>query len=135
MYCRCFLVTYYFTQHILWKYLSASEPDMEQINEEVAVFVRRFGTYLQIHSCLAFSARVKADRAVDELLAVSRFDPSHRDAVKEIQNAKDLTFYDAVSRFSCRRLSYPLAMRRNNSQLLYKILFSEQAFCFIGISE
>jgi hypothetical protein len=72
---------------------------MEPINKEVATFAQKFGTYLQIHSCLAFSASVEADKAVDELLIVARHDPSHQDAIKEIQKAKDLTFYDAVSCF------------------------------------
>lgn len=93
----CFLVTYYFTQQILSRYTSClSEADTEIIDQEVATFVQKFGTYLQIHSCLAFSARVEADRAVDELLKVAKHDPLHRDAAKEIQNANDMTFYDVV---------------------------------------
>lgn len=70
---------------------------MEPINEQVARFAKIFGTYLQIHSCLAFSANVEAEKAVDELLTVARYDPSHRDAVREIQKGSNLTFYDAVS--------------------------------------
>jgi hypothetical protein len=63
---------------------------------EVATFLQKFGTYLQIHSCLVFSAQVEADKAIDQLLEVARFDPLHREATKELAKASDLTFYDTV---------------------------------------
>lgn len=78
-----------------------SGVDTQSIDEEVAFFVQKYGTYLQIHSCLAFSASVQADRAIDELLEVAKHDPSHRDAVNEIEKANDLTFYDVVSIWNC----------------------------------
>jgi hypothetical protein len=104
----CFLVTYYFTQKIIAQY-SENEGESEEkyvssIDEEVASFVQKYGSYLQIHSCLSYSAAVEADTAIKELLKVASHDPSHRDAVKEIQKANDLTFYDTVSHVKLRRL-------------------------------
>jgi hypothetical protein len=118
-------VTYYFTQKILAPY---SETEKEVVDEdkcskeeEVASFVQKYGAYLQIHSCLSYSAAVKAETAISELLVVASHDPSHRDAVKEIQRGKTLIFYDTVSHFygltsvravirsllTIRRTSYP----------------------------
>lgn len=93
-------MTYYFTQHILTKYSNnGPKSDTSTTDEELSHFVQKFGTYLQIHSCLSFSANVEADKAVEELLAVASHDPSHRDSVREIQKAKELAFYDIVSLF------------------------------------
>ncbi len=44
-----------------------------------------------------FSANVQANQAIDALLDVAQYDPSHRDAVKEFHKANDMTFYEAVS--------------------------------------
>lgn len=79
------------------KYVSCSKDlELEAIDDEVDSFVRRFGTYLQIHSCLVFSASVEAEKAVDALLEVAQYDPSHVDTLKEFQKVNDLTFYEAV---------------------------------------
>jgi hypothetical protein len=94
-------VAYYFTQKILAHY---SETETEVVGEdkcskeeEVASFVKKYGAYLQIHSCLSYSAAVKAETAISELLLIAYHDPSHRDALKEIQRGKTLIFYDTVS--------------------------------------
>jgi len=93
----CFLVTYYFSQKILTQYSScSSDDDTKAVDSEVAAFLHRFGTYLQIHSCLVFSAKVEAEKAIDQLLEVARHDPSHQEARKELTKANALTFYDAV---------------------------------------
>jgi len=59
--------------------------------------VKKFGAYLQIHSCLVSSAKVEADKAIDHLLDLARFDPSHREARKELAKASAMTFYESVS--------------------------------------
>lgn len=101
LFCSCFLVTYYFTQQILAKYSGTenqtSEEERALIDEEATSFVKRYGAYLQIRSCLSYAAAVKAESPIDDLLVVASHDLSHRDAVKEIQKGKALTFYDTVS--------------------------------------
>lgn len=67
------------------------------MDDEVHTFVQRYGTYLQIHSCLVFSASVHAERAIDSLLEVAQYDPSHLEAMKEFKRANNMTFYEAVS--------------------------------------
>jgi hypothetical protein len=60
-------------------------------------FVEKFGSYLQLHSCLSFAASVRDESAIAHLLQVAEHDPSHRDAVREIQKSNDMLFYDTVS--------------------------------------
>ena len=97
---RCFLVTYYFTQKLLGRYSLIDvdkEDDLPSIDKEAVAFVKTYGAYLQIHSCLSSSAAVKAEAPIKEILLLANHDPSHRDAVKEIQKAKSFVFYDTVS--------------------------------------
>jgi hypothetical protein len=60
-------------------------------------FVEKFGSYLQLHSCLSFAASVRDESAIAHLLQAAEHDPSHRDAVREIQKSNDMLFYDTVS--------------------------------------
>ena len=77
---------------------NAEELELDQVDDQVDAFVQRYGTYLQIHSCLVFSASVHAEKAIDSLLDVAKFDPSHLDAMREFKIANNMTFYEAVSR-------------------------------------
>ena len=101
-------MTFYFTQKLLTQY-ETTESENEDVtisrsslDEEVIAFIQKYGSYLQIHSCLSFSAAVKAEAAIAELLTVASYDPSHRDAIIEIKKANTLTFYDSVSHFRLR---------------------------------
>lgn len=78
------------------------------VDEEVSAFLKRFGTYLQIHACLVYSAKVEARQAIDRLLDVARFDPLHREATKELRKATGMTFYEAVSELDCFGRGYLL---------------------------
>ena len=60
-------------------------------------FIEKFGSYLQLHSCLSFAASVRDESAIAHLLNVAEYDPSYRDAVREIQKSNDMLFYDTVS--------------------------------------
>jgi hypothetical protein len=74
-----------------------SDDELNAVDLEVKMFLKKFGAYLQIHSCLVFSAKVHADKAIHHLLDVARFDPSHQEARKELAKASAMTFYDSVS--------------------------------------
>lgn len=92
----CFLVTYYFTHQILSMYMgNAQELELDQVDDQVRTFVQKYGTYLQIHSCLVFSASAKAERTIDALLDVAKYDPSHLEAMAEFKRANNMTFYEA----------------------------------------
>lgn len=87
------------------------EDTKDTINAELTEFIQKYGTYLQIHSCLSFAAKVEADTAVAELLGVASHDPSHREAMKEIRKADDLTFYDVVSAIYSKREGYSSSLQ------------------------
>lgn len=93
---RCFLVTYYFTQSILTRY-SHEEEEALSIDGAAVAFIKKYGAYLQLHSCLSCAAAANAAAPINELLLLASHDPTHREAVREIKKAKSLTFYEAVS--------------------------------------
>ena len=76
---------------------NAQELELDQVDDQVRTFVQKYGTYLQIHSCLVFSASAKAERTIDALLDVAKYDPSHLEAMAEFKRANNMTFYEAVS--------------------------------------
>jgi hypothetical protein len=91
-------VTYYFTQKVLGQYpVEDTGEDTSWIDKEAVAFVKKYGAYLQIHSCLSCSAAVKAVAPINEILQLASHDPTHRDAVREIHKSTSLTFYDSVS--------------------------------------
>ena len=92
----CFLVSYYFTQHLLAKYATNND---EKLSVEVSDFIKNYGAYLRLHACLAVSAAARAESVIEELLRVAEYDPCHRDATREIQKHNGLTFYEAVSTY------------------------------------
>ena len=92
--------TYYFTQHLLPRLLpigDESQPESSEILEEIADFVAQFGSYLRLHTCLAYAAVLKAPRLVDSLLEVAKFDPRHREVMKQTSRPTALVIYDSVS--------------------------------------
>ena len=94
--CSCFLVTYFYTQKIVGTDLAKKQSIMDQKS-----FVETYGAYLQIPTCLSFAASVKDEVAISAVLEASRSDPSHRDAMREIEKSNASLFYNSV----CTRLS------------------------------
>lgn len=92
------MTTYYFTQQLLPTCATNQDqtPSDEAV-EKAKEFIKNYGAYLQIHTCLSCAAKLKAEPVIGELLGVGSYDPSHRDAMREIHKANNLTFYDAVS--------------------------------------
>jgi hypothetical protein len=103
------LTTYYFTQQLLPTCATNQDqtPSDEAV-EKAKGFIKNFGAYLQIHTCLSCVAKLKAGPVVGELLGVGSYDPSHRDAMREIHKANNLTFYDAVSISVSKEKSSPI---------------------------
>jgi hypothetical protein len=92
------LTTYYFTQQLLPTCATnEDQAPSDKAIEKAKGFIKNFGAYLQIHTCLSSAAKLKAGPVIGELLGVGSYDPSHRDAMREIHKANNMTFYDAVS--------------------------------------
>jgi hypothetical protein len=109
IHCSCFLATFFFTQQLLPAYIALREnlwaDEEPQPEKEAIEFVKNYGAYLQLHTCLSCSAAVKAETMIEELLSVASHDVSHRDATREIHKAASLTFYDSVSAWPSRTVS------------------------------
>lgn len=86
----CFLATYFCTEKII-----GSERNEELSTTNENSFILSYGAYLQIHTCLSFASFVKDEAAISDLLQVASDDPSHQDAMKEIQKSDKILYYDS----------------------------------------
>ena len=64
---------------------------------ELTEFVARFGSYLKMHTCLAYSGILRAQTVIIELLKLARHDPRHRQAKKQISEPHAMAIYEPVS--------------------------------------
>lgn len=95
---RCVLVTFYFTQQLLPSLAVAGVEGATRSarSDEAVEFVKMFGAYLRLHLCFVCAAMMKADAVIEELLALSKFDPRHREAMKELSKSSSFVLYDPV---------------------------------------
>ena len=90
----CCLVTFYFT----FKYLRSDNSQLSQEDEKSAlVLIDTYGSYLDIHKALVLAGKLQSRPIIDKLLSVAKFDPQHGEALKGLQRAKTLLFYEPVS--------------------------------------
>lgn len=98
----CVLVTFYFTQEILPSLASSGKSfDANGVAESVGMedaveFVHLYGSYLWLHLSLVYAATMRADAVIENLLALSKHDPRHREVMKELSKASSLILYEAV---------------------------------------
>jgi hypothetical protein len=102
----CFLVTYLFTQKMLPKLLyERDNPEaFRKALDEISSFVKNFGSYLKMHTCLAYSALLQAEEVIDLLLEAAKYDPRHREMMKVTSKVNALVFYEPVRLCSVDRL-------------------------------
>lgn len=98
----CFLVTYLFTQKMLPKLLyERDDPDaFRKALDEISSFVKDFGSYLKMHTCLAYAALLQAEEVIDLLLEAAKYDPRHREMMKITSKVNTLVFYEPVRHLS-----------------------------------
>jgi hypothetical protein len=65
--------------------------------ETLKDFVRQFGAYLKLHTCLAYAASLKAEAIVEILLDLAKHDPRHREVMKLTSKIGSLVLYEPVS--------------------------------------
>ena len=95
---RCFLITFYFTQELLPS-IAVSDSDSESAAvrlDEAIKFVKTYGAYLTLHLSLVCAAMMKVDTVIDELLALAKHDPRHREVSKDLSKTSSLVLYDSV---------------------------------------
>jgi hypothetical protein len=102
----CFLVTYLFTQKLLPKLLYERDDPAasRKALDEISSFVKNFGSYLKMHTCLAYSALLQAEEVIDLLLEAAKYDPRHREMMKITSKGNALVFYEPVRLISVDRL-------------------------------
>jgi hypothetical protein len=91
----CFLLTYLFTQSLLPQFKDRGQSDT--VVEKLKDFVRQFGAYLKLHTCLAYAASLKAEAIVEILLDLAKHDPRHREVMKLTSKIGSLVLYEPVS--------------------------------------
>jgi hypothetical protein len=64
--------------------------------EEISEFITTYGSYLKIHTCLAYASAMSAEEVIDSLLDVAKHDPKHKEVMKQISKTNALVFYEPV---------------------------------------
>jgi hypothetical protein len=94
------LVTFYFTQKLLPALNRGG--DGQAMNgfrnsvTEAVNFVTMYGSYLKLHTCIAYAAVLKAHEVIDTLLEVAKYDPRHKEVMRQLSKANALLFYEPV---------------------------------------
>ena len=118
---RCYLVTFYFIRHLLASSAitttnaegkeSSIDSWIETSNtganntgnttpdeEEVVDFIKSYGAYLKLHTCIVRASDAGSGPILRALLDMSRFDLRHRDCLKRLSNKQTTFFlYESVS--------------------------------------
>ena len=125
----CFLTTYYFTQHLLPRLLNRglTADQVKEVVEELVDFVSQFGSYLRLHTCLAYAAVLKSSRLIDSLLEVAKFDPRHREVMKQTSRPSALVIYDSV----CTMAAICSTNSINAAPVLTWVCFRIHRQCFL----
>ena len=105
--CSCSLVTFYFTHKF---YSNTQNPLNSQsltsclsqnAEKEAAALIDAYGSYLDLYECLKFAGILRSKLLIDKLVNVAKHDSHHKEAVKTLQRAKVLLFYEPVGLCPC----------------------------------
>jgi len=104
----CYLVTFYFT-HQLLPQLKGTIPQVQPTNlwicnsdsacsvpeeEKVVDFIKTFGAYLKLHTCLVCASDAGSKLVIRTLLDMARFDLRHREFFKLLSNKQTFLLYE-----------------------------------------
>ena len=136
LYLRCYLVTFYFIRYLLastaiatnvegkessidsWTETSKGTGTTTATDEEEKVvdFIRAYGAYLKLHTCIVRASDAGSGPILRALLDMARFDLRHRDCLTRLTNKQTTFFlYESVSfyRFDhAGRSSWNIALYR-----------------------
>ena len=60
-------------------------------------FVKKYGAYMKLHTCLAYAAALKRTDVIDALLELAEHDMRHREVIKLFSRRNALILYEPVS--------------------------------------
>ncbi len=66
-------------------------------DDTIATFLKEYGSYLRMDTCLAYASVLRATFVIDLLLSIAKHDPMHRDAMKQMSKSTSMLFYEPVS--------------------------------------
>lgn len=69
-------------------------PDEET---EAKALIDEYGSYMNLYECLLTAGKLQSQGLIDKLVGVGKYDAHHKEAVKALQKAKGLLFYEPVS--------------------------------------
>ena len=84
---------------MLPKLINVEKEDSTAYNEAIdnmIVFLGEYGSYLRLHTCLAYAAVLKSETVIDLLLGIAKNDPRHREVMKQTSKWNQLIFYEPV---------------------------------------
>ena len=76
------------------------EDENVEKSGELVVFVKKFGAYMKLHTCLAYAAALERTDVIDALLDLAEHDLRHREVLKLFSRRNALILYEPVSHFS-----------------------------------
>jgi hypothetical protein len=84
-------------------------PDTSiEARDACIAFVRKFGSYLKLHTSLVHAAAARADDVVSVLLELARYDPRHKEMMKLGVKPHMLVFYEQVRTFTVLSSTFTL---------------------------
>jgi hypothetical protein len=67
----------------------------EKIEQDIIPFIETYGSYLKLHTCLAYAAVLRAENVILSLLSLAKHDPRHREVMKHTVKSS-MVFYEPV---------------------------------------
>lgn len=127
-----FLVTFYFTQKILPQILlhhdndhdDSKKTEMDVIGttvEAAKMFVRDYGAYLRLHTCIAYAAAVHSHEIIKILLDCAQHDPQHQESLRRFTRPSTIFFYEPAMLSAVLERLHNLSNESNAEQRLMTI--------------
>jgi hypothetical protein len=69
----------------------------DNTEDDISTFLKEYGSYLRMDTCLAYASVLKATFVIDLLLNIAKHDPRHREAMKQMSKSTSMVFYEPVS--------------------------------------
>lgn len=101
-------MTFYFTQEILPSLASSGKSlgtngVADSVGMDSAIkFVHVYGSYLWLHLSLVYASALKANIVIENLLALAKHDPRHKEVMKELSRDSSLILYEPVRNVALR---------------------------------
>ena len=78
--------------------MASTEHDgYDHSDSTIAAFLKEYGSYLRMDTCLAYASVLRATFVIDLLLSIAKHDPRHREAMKQMSKSTSMLFYEPVS--------------------------------------